>query len=356
MGRPGAAALARNAPPPLDFWWPGQGPAPRRRKLIIDGLVGRGELGVIYGPPGGGKSALLVDLLAHIAVDRPWHGRAVWSGPSLLIAAERRDLSERRLLALADRLECPVPDLPVAIMGGRLDLAVDRDAVDRVVATAAAVEDRAGSALQIIAVDTMSRAAPSLDENDTRAMALFVDRLSQIAARTGAAVVLVSHETKATGSLRGSSALLGAVDVAMRVSGGDRRVAEVTKANDGPVGPLLTFRLVPVGDGGDETVVVEPVVDGGRAGARGARPRAGGDRLRGALLDMLDAGPVDRADALRRLRDDGVLVGKPDATRIRFGRLVSDLAETGNILVDGTTLSAGTYDGEANTNTEHVPL
>lgn len=240
--------MSKSSPLPFDL--PGARPAAARRNWLVSGLIGCGDLVAAFGPPGGGKSALVADLSVAVASGRPWFGRAITAGSVLYVAAERRDVTDRRLVAMGGA------GLPIGLAGPSADLYGDSDAVGKITATTEALSTATGARCRVIVIDTLSRAAPSFDENSTRDAARLVDRLARIAELTKAALVFVTHETKSSADLRGSSALLGAVDLAIRVTGKKTRTAEVVKANDSAAGERFPFELIPSVDG--STVTVKP--------------------------------------------------------------------------------------------------
>jgi hypothetical protein len=54
----------------------------------IDGILPTGALSYLIGLRGSGKTLLALDWSCHIALGRPWYGRAVKPGPVLYVAAE----------------------------------------------------------------------------------------------------------------------------------------------------------------------------------------------------------------------------------------------------------------------------
>lgn len=250
--------MSKSAPLPFDL--PGSRPAAVRREWVVPTLIGCGDLVAVYGPPGGGKSAFVADLSVAVASGRHWFERPVTNGAVLYLAAERRDVTDRRLVAMGGS------GLQIGLVGPAVDLFADPDAVGKITATVEALATATDSTCRVVVIDTLSRAAPSFDENSTRDAAKLVDRLARVANLTGAALIFVTHESKASADLRGSSALLGAVDLAVRVTGKKTRTAEVIKANDSATGERLTFDLRPTADG--STVTVQP------AGAPKAPPAA----------------------------------------------------------------------------------
>jgi len=86
---------------------------------LIRDLLGAGELSVIYGAPGSGKSVVVADMAAHVAAGRPWFEQATTQGIVLYIAAERGGLVKRRLAAWRKRHD--ISGLPLFIIEGIFD-------------------------------------------------------------------------------------------------------------------------------------------------------------------------------------------------------------------------------------------
>src|SRR4051794_39667006 len=55
---------------------------------LIDGLLPKTGLTVLYGESGAGKTFVTLDLACHIAAGRPWRGMAVEQGVVVYVAAE----------------------------------------------------------------------------------------------------------------------------------------------------------------------------------------------------------------------------------------------------------------------------
>ena len=310
----------------LAFTLPGDRPAAVRREWVVPGLIGLGDLVAVYGPPGGGKSALVADLTVAVASGRGWFDRPIEVGAVLYMAAERRNVTDRRLVAMGGS------GLPIGIVGPSVDLYGDGDAVGKITATAEALSTATGARCRVIVIDTLSRAAPSLDENSTKDAARLVDRLAKIAEATAATVLFVTHETKSGTDLRGSSAILGAVDLALRVTGKKTRTAEVIKANDSATGERLTFDLVPTEDGA--AVTVKP------AGALKATPAATlPPDARRALDALRSLGGTADVEALRVAFYDTKPAATPDAKRRAFHDVRKRLNAAGLIIETENTVS-----------------
>lgn len=95
-------------------------PAVSRKTWLVSGLLGDGEMSVVFGAPGSGKSVLVGDMAAHIAAGREWFGRRVAAGGVLYVAAERAELVKRRFAAF--RIRHGEAELPLGVLDGTIDL------------------------------------------------------------------------------------------------------------------------------------------------------------------------------------------------------------------------------------------
>lgn len=229
------------------------------KEWLIDGLLGCGEMSVVYGHPGSGKSVFVEDAALRIAGGLDVHGRAVRQGAVLYVALERKKLVERR--AVAFRLAHGITNVPFALVGGVINLTHAEEAT-ALVAVAKEVERVTGFPTALIVIDTLSRALAGGDENSPKDMGGIVKAAGIIGQGTGAHILFVHHMPVESERLRGHGALLGAADTTILVTKGDVRTATVVKANDSDEGETIGFTLesVVVGtdDGGQQTTA--PIV------------------------------------------------------------------------------------------------
>ena len=145
----------------------------------------------------------------------------------------------------------------------------------------------------VLAIDTLNRAAPGADENDSAAMGEIIAATKAIQADLGGLVLLIHHSGKdASKGLRGHSSLHAALDAAIEVSrDGDRREWRTAKAKDGEDGTAHPFRLdvedVGTDDDGEPitSCVIVPEENAGDAVRRALPPKSGNQRI---IWDALD--------------------------------------------------------------------
>lgn len=186
---------------------------------LIDNVLKQGELSVMFGAPGAGKSMVALDMALCITQGRPWNGHETAAGPVVYIAAEGQGGVKLRLLAWNE--------------GQRPDCSTDEWQRFKVIAEAVQLvgEDlgalveavgRYAKGAKLVIVDTLARTALGLEENSAKDMGKYVHAADQLRKHTKAAVMVVHHSAKPKDdqrlSSRGSSAIKGGVDTEIAVT------------------------------------------------------------------------------------------------------------------------------------------
>ena len=224
-------------------------------EFVVDGLLTKHGLAVLYGEPGAGKSFLAIDLALSIAYGKDWHGNAVEQGAVLYIAGEGVGGLGKRVKAWQSHYgqteTVPFYVLPTAVRFR------EQDDVERLMRTI----DALGQTFKAVFVDTVARALLGGDENSATDMGLFVDACEVVKRHTGCALVAIHHSGKdAARGMRGSTALLGAVDTSVRVSKLEDTVTmAIEKQKDAEPETDKAFEMVSVALLGDTSVVMRPV-------------------------------------------------------------------------------------------------
>lgn len=231
--------------PRLQVLWPSEAIDSKPLPQLVQGLITRGGLVVIFGESNCGKSTLALDLGLHVAGGKPWRGRRVARGLVLILAGEGLAGLQLRLAA-AIREGIGSKGMPLAIVAGMLNLASTEGLAD-VLDTIRAAESDCGEQTALVVVDTLARCA-AIDENDGQQLGLVIRACDKIRAVTGAAVALVHHSGKDPGKgARGHSSLRAAVDTELLVDGRcNPRTVSVTKQRDLSPAEPMGFDLVPI--------------------------------------------------------------------------------------------------------------
>jgi len=219
---------------------------------LVEGVIGRGAMVVIYGASNCGKTFAAIDLGAAICRGEPWLGCKAVPGVVLYLATEAAGSVRLRLKAYQRYHGVRVRGLvvvqsPVNLFDGQAD-------VNAVMATISEIESLYGEKVVLVIGDTLARIAAGANENSGEDMGVVIKHADAIRAATGAAFAWIHHSGKdAAKGARGWSGMQAAIDTEIEVTADEAlgtRAAEVMKQRDlGSKGLRLGFRLevVPLG-------------------------------------------------------------------------------------------------------------
>ena len=206
-------------------------------KQLLKSIFPAQGFGLIYGPSQSGKSFLAFDMAAAVAQGKKWFGIRVTQTPVIYIILEGEAGLKKRIEAWEKANNQPIPpDLHIVIQPFKLTELIDAQDL------AAAVPR--GS---MIIVDTLNRAAPTMDENSSRDMGTVLENIKILQQFTEGLVVAVHHTGKdESRGARGHSSLFAAMDGAIEVKRNqDTRSWSVAKSKDGEDGREVPFKLAP---------------------------------------------------------------------------------------------------------------
>ncbi|HIJ80437.1 MAG TPA: AAA family ATPase [Desulfuromonadales bacterium] len=243
---------------------------PLEVKTLLGGVIEPESTGQLFGPSGGGKTFVALDMALSIATGTDWNGTPCEQGIVLYYAGEGHRGLRRRVKAWW--LHNGKPDLS-DLHVSRQAVPFDKSSLAPSVLKAIELAEQSGKKVKLIIVDTLARHLIG-DENATKDMSEFVniaDRLRE--AFPGSTVMIVHHtgnSAEATGRSRGSSALKAACDFEIQC---DKGLLTYTKLKDAEQPPPVEFKLMPVvisadADGGEITSCVV------QYGERSAKNRA----------------------------------------------------------------------------------
>ena len=265
---------------------------------IIRGVLPKADIAVLYGPPGSGKSFLLLDLLAAVARGVTWCGERVQKGRVIIVAAEGAGGYGGRLRAYCEAKGISLDDLDIGVISGRPNIMEPEEIGELAKAI------KAAGGCDILAIDTLAQVTPGANENSSEDMGLAIANARVLREVAGAMVLFAHHSGKdLSKGMRGSSVLLGAVDAELLCwRDGDRNYRElrVTKQKDGEDGRRWGFKLDVVDLGldheGDKiTSCVVTYTDVQKSedapgGAKGAKRRGKWQRHILEIVETLDPG------------------------------------------------------------------
>jgi hypothetical protein len=197
----------------------------------VEGLIAEGSFTILPGAPGSGKTYLAADLCVCHAAGIEWLGRATTQGATLIVDEES---GERRLsgrLAAVARARGVSEDAPLSytcLQGFNL-----RDQLGAFLLTDLITNLGA----KLVLIDTLVSIMPGGNENAVEDMQPILMRLRKIAEDTGAAIIVIHHTNKG-GEYRGSSSILGAVDLMMQVEPRANGVVDVKSIKTRDMAPF----------------------------------------------------------------------------------------------------------------------
>lgn len=272
---------------------------------LVPGLFIEGSIAAIYGAPESGKSFLAVDVSMSIASGIAWHGREVAQGAVLYVAAEGAPGIGKRTRAWRADKGATSRVIPFVLMRDPLNLSTEKEARDFAHAVASEV-----GPLRMIVVDTLNQTAAGADENSAQAMGCYIAGMKRLRDATGATVVVVHHSGKdESRGMRGSTALLGAMDTTVevaRASGGGSIEVRVRKQKDAEREPPMRFNLDKVAG----SLVLRPSMMAGAAGD------FCGDPIRAMAREMASGGRVALKELVAALRERDAVADKTARRRI----------------------------------------
>ncbi len=199
-------------------------------KFLVDSLFTEHGFSVMYGPPGCGKTFLALDIALCVATGQEFHEMEVKQGAVLYIAGEGVGGLGKRVKAWIDKRGVGVneKELPFYVLPTAVDFTNPAD-VEKLSATIQLLEEQAGG-FSLIVVDTVARALLGADENSATDIGKFVKTCDTLKQRYHAALIGIHHSGKdGSRGMRGSSALLGAVDTSIQIKKSGAQITLVTE-------------------------------------------------------------------------------------------------------------------------------
>jgi hypothetical protein len=218
-------------------------------RWLIKDIMPAESFMALYGRPGSYKSFVALYLSCCIATGSEAFGKDAVQGSVVYIAGEGGARLKRRWDAL--RLQHEIDDdVPVYFIKAQLNL---RSTLEDAEAVIVAIREL-NVTPSLIVVDTFARAFAGGEENSAKDVGEAVSVLGYLQEQMCCGVLIVHHAGKdESRGMRGSSALLGAVDLELeckQISSetSSERVGQltITKQKDGEDGVLLGYRMIVV--------------------------------------------------------------------------------------------------------------
>lgn len=312
---------------------------------MIFNMLAENSLAVVYGPPKSLKTFAILDICFRLA-----HGMDLDGSPQpprniYYVTGEGQGALFKRYQGWTQTHGLPVNDIPPITFVTKIVNLLDEGSVEKFIAALRQRERKRGSKqIDVIVLDTLSRAMAGGAENASEIMTKAIASAESIGQEFGALVIVVHHTGKDSDKgARGHSSLDGAVYSAIEVvrdRDTETVTVEVKRLKDGEEGLTLAYHaeIVDVGphplyptDQPRSTVVLQrlPPGEGMPLVAKATDARAVMTRRR--IADAMEPGESPRVTAVARLI--GLKKGGTANDRVR------------EVLADGELYSVGCKHG-----------
>jgi hypothetical protein len=243
---------------------------------LVQGLIPRRGLVVIWGPYKCGKSFWTFDLFLHVSLGWVYRGRRVERGPVVYIALEGGEGFKKRKTAFEQSfLSEDHNPVPFYLITDPLNLIKDyRDLIN-------CIRTQLGDKRPVaVVIDTLNRSLVG-SENEDKDMGAYIKAADAVAAAFGCVVPVVHHCGVEGNRPRGHTSLTGAAEaqIAVRRDTASNVIVELEWMKDGEEGAVIASRLHVVEVGVNEyddpitSCVVVPVDDFQKEAPKAKAPR-----------------------------------------------------------------------------------
>lgn len=220
----------------------------------VPGWLPSNAVVAVYAAPGVGKSFYAFTLALEIARGGEWLGTRLEAEHVLYVAAEKATTLRDRGEAWCEYHEELIPENFQLIDDEppQLSSKTDTEALCLLI-------EKLG--VKFVVIDTYAMTLRGIDENSSKESGIPIAALSRLREATKGGTVLVVHHTGKDSSkgLRGSTALLAAVDLTIEIAstGAGRLQATVRKSNAGaePMPEHYLLETVPLSSGGSSAIL-----------------------------------------------------------------------------------------------------
>lgn len=201
---------------------------------LVEGLMTLGSSVVVYGDSNSGKTFWALSVAAALATGRECYGRKVDPGLVVYLASEAPASIRSRMQAIKRYHGCDLADL--AMVPVPLNFYTGSQDAHDVISLIQSVQQTRGKPVRLIIADTLARMSAGANENSGEDMGPVMARFDQVAAATGAAMMIIHHNGKdAAKGARGWSGIRAHIDTEIEILEKDGiRSATVTKQRELP--------------------------------------------------------------------------------------------------------------------------
>lgn len=281
----------------------------RSQTPLVEGVIADGELAMLFGESGVGKSFAALDLALCIASGEPWMGRKVAQGPVVYLPSEGFDGFQARIQAWFEHRRIGSAGVPLHVGAYEIALNNEKDFAE----LESDLDDMRRKP-KLIVIDTLTGMTNQIDQNSAKDMAAFAETCKMLKLITGAAVLVVHHSGhKDKGRSKGAVDLWAACDQVLGMSRvGRDGVLSIRCAKSRNVAPFddIHVRLQPCEPAAVLVEAAEPAKGETAVVSRG-------DRI---FREVVGSAPIAESDA--KASFNGKYGKSPGANRNAWARAV----------------------------------
>lgn len=213
------------------------------KEWLVDNLIGRGDIAMVFGDAGSGKTFIAIDLILAAALGRQFAARFPIKQPLKVAYCAGEGIAglPNRFAAAINKWHVSPSDLTLTIYTDVPQL-FDEQAEKSIYTFVRELSERCEQ-INLLVIDTLHSAATGADENHARDTGRILDAAKYARSALGCTVLLIHHANRA-GAYRGSSALHGAMDAMLQTRSADNvGILECFKQKDAERFTPLYFRL-----------------------------------------------------------------------------------------------------------------
>jgi AAA domain len=172
-------------------------------RWLIKGICPFGQSMLIFGPTGCGKSFFTIDMAAHVAQGKTYHGRKVERCGVAYCFYEAQDGAPLRVRAYQKFYGLEAADLPFLTLCHPPQLYENESAIQKLTEETLHYADEWEAPLGLIVVDTHNAATRGAGEIDSKEISIILKRYDLLRQATGAGLAIVGHSNQ-SGRHRGN--------------------------------------------------------------------------------------------------------------------------------------------------------
>lgn len=229
------------------------------KEWLLDRIFGEEDVGMVYGPPGCGKTFFVIELIIILCTGKLFANRFVVGRRLIVAYCAGEGVSGLPARFAAAAKHHGVDTMPNFYFYKTIpQLYIENDDSDIatmkqfVIHWKARQRNKEVESLDVLIIDTLHTATIEADENSAKDMGKVLHLCRWASSELGCAVILVHHTNKSGASERGSSALRGGMDFMIKIEKpsdtGTHAVMSCEKLKDGEQWKSQSFSLQSQGE------------------------------------------------------------------------------------------------------------